>query len=218
MRLIGRKVTVSLCSSLHCTQTLPAPYSAKAQASTRIRSAPVKLPRAVHHGRAGLSQSTHIARKSGHCTGEVRHQSRNVDCNRRDSGVFAKVTKMACTGLRKCCLVGVRHLSVFGGRYDVSSLYALTTSWKSRQKKIFQTPTTLNTPLFRINNITGMCRLGTKPECSLESAKPLHTNARARPSRPRYPDGPFPAWPSGLRRRYTEKLKCEIAERTHYVF
>lgn len=162
---------MSLRLSHRCTRALPAVNSAKAQSSTRLRAARGKPPFADHNSLAGLSRSTYISRKTGHCASKVRHQSRNVYWNQSDAGIFEKITTMTRTGLRKCCLVGVRHPYEFRTSQTISSLHILATLQKRRKKKNISETPPQNVALFKINNILGTCRLGPKPESSLESAK-----------------------------------------------
>jgi hypothetical protein len=98
-------------------------------------------------------------------------QSRNVPWNQRGGGTLTKMTIMTRTGFAEPSLfdLGISLIPLM----LTSHLANITqpTSPKARENTTFLTPTTQNAFLFRINNIPGMCGLGRKLECPLESAK-----------------------------------------------
>ncbi len=98
-------------------------------------------------------------------------QSWNVVWNQSDTATFQKVAKTACAALKEsegfqsCNPLNSRRL-----RRQLANICELTTA-KTPENVVFQTPTTQSAFLIKINNMPGMCRLGTKPESPLESAK-----------------------------------------------
>jgi hypothetical protein len=98
-----------------------------------------------------------------------RNQSRNVNWNQGDGGMFRKVME----GRRKVSrgaglfefhkLLINRHV-----RHCIGNICKPTTPERP-ETAFFQTPTTQNAFLNRISNIREACRLGTKPESPLAS-------------------------------------------------
>lgn len=70
------------------------------------------------------------------------------------------------------------HVADSGSHRTESSQHEETTSRKMRKNRLILTPTMVAVDRNRINNIRNTCRLGTKPECPLESAEGFRKRKR----------------------------------------
>ena len=118
-----------------------------------------------------LCITAYLASETRKAQAKACRQSQNVPWNQRSGGILTRMTIMTRIGLAEPRFFGFSISLIL--RRLMSNLGNITkpTAAKARKNTMFLTPTTQNAFLFRINNIPGMCGLGRKLECPLESAK-----------------------------------------------